>query len=210
MGWVRRWWAHSDCQGLSLALPAAIANDGTDESRSARLDALASEALVSTPERMAVDVPVCDRREANDRDEIMALRRTRIVRLVAAAAVLDALGAATAWRGRLVGEPFGIRTPVSLPFAVELVVWGSATSAPPVLDVAAIYLSRRVLRSRRAGVGVVALGALRGLGVLGEPASWGRRRSRAAVVLAIGHLGVAGAMMAAGREAGAASCGSSP
>jgi hypothetical protein len=141
---------------------------------------------------------VCDRWEVSDRDEIMALHRTQIVRLVCAAAVLDALGAATAWRCRLVGEPFGIRSPVSMPFAVELVVWGSATSAPPVLDVAALYMSRRVPRSRRGVVGAVALGALRGIGVLSEPASWGRRRSPAAVVLAACHLGVAGALMAAG------------
>ncbi|MGI8663842.1 MAG: hypothetical protein ACR2LQ_11640 [Acidimicrobiales bacterium] len=131
----------------------------------------------------------------------------RIVRLLGAAALLDVLGAAVAMRNReLRGEPYGISCPADLPFPIEVIVWGSATSGPVALDVAAFAASRR-LPGRRMGLALAALGSLRAIGVLGEPATWGRRRSRLAVLLAICHLAVAGELVRAtmrGRE-GAAS-----
>ena len=77
--------------------------------------------------------------------------------LMAAALATDLVGASVARRHDLVGEPLRIRLPVQLPTPVELTVWGSAVSAPLLMDAALILGSPRLRRS---------LGGLRLVGTL--------------------------------------------
>jgi hypothetical protein len=128
--------------------------------------------------------------------------RQRAVRLAIAASVVDGVGAAVGRREALVGEPFGLSLPVVVPLVVELALWGSATAAPLVMDLAACLLAPRTSTDARSGRAIVALGTLRLVGVACEPATWGRRRSRAATAMAPLHVGLAAAQIALGVTAG--------
>lgn len=120
-------------------------------------------------------------------------------RLTLAAGVVDGLGAAVARRNLLAGEPFGIRLPVAVPLGVELALWGSATSAPLVMDVAVYCLTRRSPIDRRRARALVGLGLLRLVGVACEPATWGRRRSTiASAAMVPCHLAIATSQVAVG------------
>ena len=106
--------------------------------------------------------------------------------ITAMAWVTDAVGAAVARRHRLVGEPAMIRPPFELEGPLELTVWGTATSAPFLMDAALLVApptGRRVL------------GALRIAGTLAEPVTWGRRRPRAAMLLSAAHLALGVALL---------------
>ena len=108
--------------------------------------------------------------------------------LAQAVVVLDALGAGRAWRRGLRGEPLGIACPVSLPFAVEVVVWGSAVSAPAAMDVVLGALVPAWCRGDPAATWMVrGLGWLRLVGTLSEPLTW-RRRPWPDVGVSAAHL----------------------
>lgn len=119
-------------------------------------------------------------------------------RVAVAAIVLDGVGAVVGRRQALVGEPFGMKLPRRVPLAAELAFWGSATSAPFVMDVIAFGLARRSAVDPRRARGLIALGLMRLVGVGCEPATWGRRHSRAAPTMAPCHLGIATAQIALG------------
>ncbi len=131
----------------------------------------------------------------------MSTTNQRATQLAVAAVLIDAAGAAVARRTSLVGEPFGIKLPVAVPAGVELVAWGSATSAPVVMDVAAVYLARRSLEDSRWAKAMIMLGLARMVGVACEPATWGRRHSRAAMAMAPCHVALAASQVAAGIKA---------
>jgi hypothetical protein len=79
-------------------------------------------------------------------------------------------------RHQLEGEPFRVRLPVRVPRPVELALFGTALSGPLAVDGLLVALGERP--------GVVrGLGWLRVVGVLSEPATWGRRRPRWTVVI---------------------------
>ncbi len=127
------------------------------------------------------------------------------VRVAVAAVVLDAVGAVVAQRKGLVGEPFGVTFPFAGPPGVELVVWGSATSAPAVMDAAALYLAGRSQRHSadpRDAKLMTALGLCRLVGVTCEPATWGRRPSKLATMMAPCHAALAASQIALGLRAG--------
>lgn len=122
----------------------------------------------------------------------------RAGRLAVAATVLDGVGAAVGRRHALVGEPFGIRLPRRVPLAAELAFWGSATSAPFVMDVIGFSLARPSPVDPRRARCLIALGLMRLVGVGCEPATWGRRHSRAAPTMAPCHLAIATSQIALG------------
>ncbi len=122
----------------------------------------------------------------------------RASRVAGAATVLDGVGAVGGRRQALVGEPFGMRLPRQVPLAAELAFWGSATSAPFVMDVIAFGLARPSAVDPRRARGLIALGLMRLVGVGCEPATWGRRHSRAAPTMAPCHLAIATAQIALG------------
>lgn len=114
--------------------------------------------------------------------------RSERATLAQAAIVLDALGAGRAWRHGRRGEPFGIASPVELPLAVEVVVWGSAVSAPVAMDIVLGALVPAWGRGEPAAARMVrGLGWLRLVGTLSEPLTW-RRRPWPDVGLSAAHL----------------------
>jgi hypothetical protein len=124
-------------------------------------------------------------------------------RLALAATTIDVVGAAVAIRHDLPGEPLGIRLPPSIPRPVELALWGTAVSAPFVTDAGlAILAAADVRRHPAAAAAITALGILRLAGLAAEPATWGRRRPRSAVLLSAAHVPLALAIARAGRRSG--------
>ncbi len=128
--------------------------------------------------------------------------RRRIRQLTAALTVLDLVGARVARGHGLIGEPLRIRIPAAVPTPLVLVGWGTAVSAPWLMDaaLARVLAGHDADRARTVARG---LGALRCAGVLVEPATWGRRRPRWAMALSIGNLVLGAALVrAAGRAPG--------
>ena len=120
--------------------------------------------------------------------------RTRLRTIAIALTALDLVGARVALRHHLIGEPLRLRIPASVPHAVALIGWGTAVSAPWAMD-AALLSSLAGRDGERARKAARVLGALRVVGVLAEPATWGRRRPRWAMVLSAGHLALGGALL---------------
>ena len=116
--------------------------------------------------------------------------------LSGAALALDLVGAWQATRHRLIGEPFGVRPPRCLPEALVVAGWGTALSGPLVADAVLIALAPVADRghpgARRA---VALLAALRLVGVLSEPVTWGRRPPRRTMVVAAAHLALGMALL---------------
>ncbi len=119
-----------------------------------------------------------------------------VQRLAWAALALDLVGARMATRHQLVAEPFGLPTPGRLPAALVIPGWGTALSGPLVADAALLAVAPAADRgdpaARRA---VSALAALRLVGVVGEPVTWGRRPPRRTMVVAAGHVVLAAALL---------------
>ena len=82
---------------------------------------------------------------------------TRAGRLAAAATVIGGIGFAVGRRHALLGEPYGIRLPGRVPLGAELAFWGSATSAPFMMDVIAFSLARPSPVDPRRARGLIAL-----------------------------------------------------
>lgn len=106
-----------------------------------------------------------------------------ILGLAAATTLLDLVGARIATRHQLIGEPFRVTVPDSLPESVVLVAWGTALSGPLAVDGLLLVLARR--SAHRA---VAALAMVRLAGVLAEPVSWGRRPPRWTMVVSAAHV----------------------
>lgn len=119
--------------------------------------------------------------------------------------MVDIVGGLVARRTGLVGEPFLVAAPASLPVPVVLVGWGTALSGPLVADVALVALGGAADRGRSDMRRPVRwLGVLRLVGVLSEPVTWGRRRPRWPMVLSAAQLLVAASLIHAGAPAPAA------
>ncbi|MDQ6697623.1 MAG: hypothetical protein M3Z46_09235 [Actinomycetota bacterium] len=130
------------------------------------------------------------------------LRDSAAGRLAVAATVIDGVGAVVAHRNQLVGEPFGIRLPLAVPLSTELALWGSATSAPLVMDLFALSLARRPPMDRRRARASIGLGVLRLIGVACEPVTWGRRHATIATAAMVPcHLAIATSQIAFGLAA---------
>jgi hypothetical protein len=108
------------------------------------------------------------------------------------ATALDVVGAVVATRKRLVGEPLGIVAPRGLPPALVLAAWGTALSGPLTVDGVLLASTRPGDHAiARSHLPLRVLGGLRLIGVLSEPATWGRRRPRWVVLLNVAQLGIA-------------------
>ena len=113
----------------------------------------------------------------------------RLRALTGARVALDLVGARIALRHGLVGEPLRIRLPDRVPTPVVLVGWGTALSAPWAMTAAHLALAAGP-DAERTRAGTRALAWLGLAGVLSEPATWGRRRPRGAMLLSAAHLAV--------------------
>lgn len=117
-----------------------------------------------------------------------------MVPLAVAAGALDLAGARLARRHELAGEPFRLTAPSALPRPVVLAGWGTALSAPWLVDVGLGALAVAADDGRPgARRWIRMLGWLRLVGVLGEPATWGRRRPRWVVLVSACHVALAAA-----------------
>ena len=120
-------------------------------------------------------------------------------RLALAATALDVIGARIAVPRGLVGEPLLISVPAELPAGVVLAGWGTALSAPLLMDGALGALSLAGDSRGATSRAVRALGMLRLVGVLVEPVTWGRRAPRWAMLISVGHVAIAASLI---RQAG--------
>lgn len=120
-------------------------------------------------------------------------------RLVVAAGALDVGGARIALRRGLVAEPLRLVAPPAIPRPVVLAGWGTALSGPWLVDVGLAALAVAGRGRHNGERAIRALGWLRLLGVLAEPATWGRRRPRWVVLVSAGHVAVAAALIRSSR-----------
>lgn len=141
----------------------------------------------------------------------LAHTHRRLRRLALAAAVLDVVGARVATGRGLVAEPLLITAPAFTPTAVVLAGWGTAVSGPLLVDVALLALGSRADEGQTAARRTIwVLGWLRLVGVLAEPATWGRRAPRWAMLLSTGHVAVAALMIHNARARAAVSTAPGP
>ncbi len=117
------------------------------------------------------------------------------------AACTDLVGATVALRLRLEGEPFRIRFPIRLPLPMIVTSYGTALSGPLAIDGLLAAATCRSDAGQHANL-IRRLGWLRVVGVLSEPATWGRRPHRWTVAISAAQLAAALALIAHRREAG--------
>lgn len=112
------------------------------------------------------------------------LRATDSTGVVAALVAVDLVGAVTAWRHRVAGEPLGVGGSLDVRRPLVLALWGSGLSAPLFSLALALAVRRRPERR--------VLGALFALGALSEPIFWGRRPCpRGGRMVLLGHFALA-------------------